>query len=72
MTATASFADLPPIILKVEPSLTEVDVVTAPVLAVEDGIGGTYVLVGSKADAEVVDRSEVRLVDSVATTLPQI
>lgn len=70
--AIVSFADLPPIMNKEVAVLVEADVVAAPVFAVEDGVRGTYVLVGSEVDAEVVDGSEVRVDDPVAPTLPHI
>lgn len=53
------------------PLFTEADVAVVLVLAIGDGVGGTYVLVGFEMEAELVDRSEVRLVDLVAETLAQ-
>lgn len=46
--ANASFAVPLPIMNKELPLLVKADVVAAPVFAVEDGVGGTYVLVGSR------------------------
>ena len=71
-TANTSSAVRPPAMNKEVPVFVEADVVAAPVFAVKDGVGGTYVLVDSGADAEVVEGSVVRMVDPAATTLPHI
>lgn len=70
-TAKTNLREYPSFIDQETPLEPAADVVAAPALGVEVGIGGTYVLVGFTTDVELVERSEVLLVMSDATAVPQ-